>query len=524
MTPLLLLPLLPASLADDVVVFGDSWAEGAADELADVLQLNGRSDITVDGQGVGGTTADGWAANPSALPDAVSLNPDARWVWLSIGGNDLFQHYLQGYGGSTATDYDADLRVMLDSLFAAHPDIEVVMFGYDFINFEQSTDCILTAWAYFGTSITTPTLNQYFIDQVMGTIEDVAADYPRLTYVDSVLGTLQEAGGVAGAPNVLFPSPSRYMSDCIHPNHDGYLLIMQALYDDYWGRSAPTAAMSPEGGAYCVDETAVFTGVSGGAAEQHWYMDGAHVGEGSTLELAFDAPGSHTLEIEARNGAWVDSVTATVEVSAVPVAEAGADATICPGESVSLGAAPEDGAAYDWAPTAGLDDPTSSQPLATPTETTTYTVTATAGEACAATDAVTVTVLPVEELTLDGPNVALTEEAVTFSVDAAGPVTWDVEGATPTVSEDGLEATVVWEAVGTYQVTVISTPAEGCPAEVGLLVEVSDDDDVEADDSGVDPDPGTKDAACGGCSGSRTSAGWALGLLGLMLALRRRAR
>ena len=54
---------------------------------------------------------------------------------------------------------------------------------------------------------------------------------------------------------------------------------------------------------------------------------------------------------------------------------AGADKTICLGEAVRLGCAPEvDTLCYRWAPSLGLDEPNAARPWATPDETTAYRV------------------------------------------------------------------------------------------------------------------------------------------------------
>lgn len=67
-------------------------------------------------------------------------------------------------------------------------------------------------------------------------------------------------------------------------------------------------------------------------------------------------------------------------------------APICLGESVVLSATATGGTSYLWQPTNGLDNPQSSTPTATPTETTMYTVTAYDQTGCAGTGAVEVIV------------------------------------------------------------------------------------------------------------------------------------
>ncbi|MDP2313050.1 MAG: SGNH/GDSL hydrolase family protein [Pseudomonadota bacterium] len=309
---------LSPAFGAELVVFGDSWAEGAADELEEVLHDRGHRDIDVDPRGVGGTTAEYWAGTaPTALPDAVAANPDARWVWLSIGGNDLFAHYLAGNGANNAADFDANLRRMLDALFAEHPDVKVVSFGYDFVNFEQSQECILTAWTYFGTSITTAQVNQSFLDEIGGTLAGIAEDYPNFTYTDTAWGALQEAGGVAGAPNVYLPSPSGYMSDCIHPTSAGYTIVHEAWVDAYWGLDAPTVAIAGPTDA-CVGDTLTLTAATAGAVRVAWTVDGIAAGTGDTLVVATESPGERAVSARAHAGAWDAEDGATVTVWAAP--------------------------------------------------------------------------------------------------------------------------------------------------------------------------------------------------------------
>ena len=44
--------------------------------------------LTVDDVAVGGTTAKHWAQKKDALKEAVDKNPDAKYIWLTISGND----------------------------------------------------------------------------------------------------------------------------------------------------------------------------------------------------------------------------------------------------------------------------------------------------------------------------------------------------------------------------------------------------------------------------------------------------
>ncbi|MCA9772424.1 MAG: SGNH/GDSL hydrolase family protein, partial [Myxococcales bacterium] len=106
----------PAAHAARVVVFGDSWANQGWDEFAQVFVDRGHPEMTVAEYAVGGTTAEGWAAQPDALPNAVAENPDAAYVWLSIGGNDIKAHLKDGRFRSLRRDNRDNIRIMLDAL------------------------------------------------------------------------------------------------------------------------------------------------------------------------------------------------------------------------------------------------------------------------------------------------------------------------------------------------------------------------------------------------------------------------
>ncbi len=94
-----------------------------------------------------------------------------------------------------------------------------------------------------------------------------------------------------------------------------------------------------------------------------------------------------------------DTDTMHVTVSLLPIAHAGPDTAVCAGSSVVIGGSPTASAGtspytYSWSPTTGLNDPTSANPTAAPTATTTYIVTVTDANTNSDTDTMTVTICP----------------------------------------------------------------------------------------------------------------------------------
>ena len=95
--------------------------------------------------------------------------------------------------------------------------------------------------------------------------------------------------------------------------------------------------------------------------------------------------------VTASNGSCSSTDAMILTVNPAPIANAGADVGICSGASTNLSAT--GGSTYSWLPATGLSASNISNPVASPSSTTTYTVTASNGT-CSSTDAVIVTVTP----------------------------------------------------------------------------------------------------------------------------------
>lgn len=92
--------------------------------------------------------------------------------------------------------------------------------------------------------------------------------------------------------------------------------------------------------------------------------------------------------------ASMDSVT--VIVSALPIVDVGNDTTICQGQSLALGnTTPEAGVTYQWMPSQGLDNANLANPVATPTQSTVYTLSADRF-GCVKTETVNISVIPID--------------------------------------------------------------------------------------------------------------------------------
>jgi len=229
---------ITAVQAADVVVFGDSWGTYGKKEFAAEMAKHG---LTTDNVAVGGTTAAGWAKDEYALKNTLDRNPDCKYVWLTIGINDIIPKMIGNADiQSVATQLIADTKVFLDIALAAHPNVKIVQFGYDLLNWKNNN--ILCT--IMGTTLTSASCGSFpsiqcqneLIAQIQYLyVDEISKYYPQHYSVD-MLGTLQAAAGVSGAtigsPAWAENSPAQYMdATCIHLNPAGYAAFFEALWN-----------------------------------------------------------------------------------------------------------------------------------------------------------------------------------------------------------------------------------------------------------------------------------------------------
>lgn len=106
-----------------------------------------------------------------------------------------------------------------------------------------------------------------------------------------------------------------------------------------------------------------------------------------------------TLTLALATAPWMVNAqvtTLTFNFSQAPLltADAGADSLICAGQPTTLGGSPSANGGtgpfvYAWTPITDLSDPTFGNPVATPTDTTTYTLSVTDANGCTASSSLT---------------------------------------------------------------------------------------------------------------------------------------
>jgi len=244
--------------AADIIVFGDSWGTYGAVSFENMARSHG---LTVDNVAVSGSTAKEWAADPLSLKKVVDDNPDAKYVWLTIGGNDARPEMEKGVPIDTVVKQVlSDIKKFLDPYLQAYPRLKLVTFGYDVL-FWSYLMCQSTGEKMFKPYCgvkTSPNYvscaNQLFYNIQFKCTNVLAANYPGQVFSPNLLGSWQAAGGVPGAgigkPIDSVFSPNEFTGPtklCLHANDKGYDVIFNNLWNLFFKDHVGTDFMLERG-------------------------------------------------------------------------------------------------------------------------------------------------------------------------------------------------------------------------------------------------------------------------------------
>jgi gliding motility-associated-like protein len=193
----------------------------------------------------------------------------------------------------------------------------------------------------------------------------------------------------------------------------------------------------------------------------------------NTCPNPFASPNS-TTTYEVKVVAVCQNVTEMVTIKTDPILNVQNDTILCNGQSVALGQTiPEQGVTYSWLPNDGsLSDPSVANPVATPLQTTVYTLTATSGS-CVKTASVTIQVLPVPMLTITpaSPQLCIGETTPLLVGNTTGLTNpeWSPQIGLSCIT--CINPTAAPASTTTYQ--FIASVGNGCSATASVVVEVN---------------------------------------------------
>lgn len=188
-------------------------------------------------------------------------------------------------------------------------------------------------------------------------------------------------------------------------------------------RPISTISINPSTGIFCSQETVTFTASITDCPDTgnyRWFINGTLVATTSIPNFQTSALNQGDV-VSVQTSCYADCpATPTDATSPLTITsfliDAGPDQTIQPGESALLGGVTT-APTFQWTPTFNVSDPLNLNPVVSPNETTTFTLTATQN-GCTLTDQATITV----ESLIDIPN--------SFSPNADGiNDTWIIKGA-----------------------------------------------------------------------------------------------
>jgi len=226
--------------------------------------------------------------------------------------------------------------------------------------------------------------------------------------------------------------------------------------------------------SFCPGGSVQFTDASLGSPSSYvWYFEGG-VPTTSTDPnplVLYPNAGSFdvVLSVVTANGPDELQLSNYILVHAPPIASAGPDEDVCIGQSGQLQAS--GGSSYQWAPSTGLSNPASTNPMVTVTETTTYTVVVTDANGCQDDDAVTVTVheLPTVIATANDNTLCPGDTAALSAVGALN-YQWSPNLFISANTGDAISA---WPP-SDFTWTVYGTDAFGCAHDTTVAIDVLD--------------------------------------------------
>ncbi|MCF8276828.1 MAG: PKD domain-containing protein [Flavobacteriales bacterium] len=169
---------------------------------------------------------------------------------------------------------------------------------------------------------------------------------------------------------------------------------------------------------------------------------------------------NYTVTVTDANGC-IDTDDMLLSVNALPVVSAGADNSMCNGQTVQLSAS--GAVSYSWSPSTGLSNASISNPIFSGVATSTFTATGTDGNGCVNTDDVTITVFALPTASFPQPADVCLGNATEFTDNSVGTglnYTWDFGDSSPLNYSQS--PTHTYASDGTFTVTLSITDVNGC--------------------------------------------------------------
>lgn len=230
--------------------------------------------------------------------------------------------------------------------------------------------------------------------------------------------------------------------------------------------SLPTATAT-NNNPVCIGSSLNLTGGNGGMSSYNWTGPNSFSSSTQSPNVSGSATpamaGIYTLTIS--NGTCTNTATTTVAINTLPNPNVGTDVGTCVGQGLTITAS--GGGTYAWSPATNLSCTTCANPTASPSGTTTYTVTITGANGCSASEDIVVNIYsapPANAGVNTGFCVGSSATLTATGAGVGGTYAWNTGGNTASITVNPATTT-------TYTVTVADIA--GCSATDDVIVLVS---------------------------------------------------
>lgn len=217
-----------------------------------------------------------------------------------------------------------------------------------------------------------------------------------------------------------------------------------------------------------LNDGAITISPSGGTPPYYFSKDNGNSYQSGSIFSGLIA-GTYDILLKDSSVCFTAPVPVFIQEPTAVIAVAGADGGICSGFSTQLGSSPTASGGsspytYLWSPAAGLSSPTIANPLASPGNSTLYTLDIVDSMGCTGTDNVTITVFPLPNVNA-GSDISICDgSSATLSCSGANGFIWNNGATTQAINIFPSFSTV-------YSVT--GTDVNGCTASDSVWVIVN---------------------------------------------------
>ncbi len=234
----------------------------------------------------------------------------------------------------------------------------------------------------------------------------------------------------------------------------------------------PVEITLPQNQSICLGQTVTLSALTN-LCEPQWIeqSSGQIVSDNNIVTVQPNITTNYVFQAFTENCGLIEE---TVTVTILDAPDAGPDVTICQGGTTQLNVTGgNDG--YSWSPVDGLDDPTIQNPIASPTVTTTYTVTVDLGSGdCPNTAEVTVFVDDVNATITASNNIICDGESVTATAAGGDSYLWIPSDGVSDINSNNVILSP--DVTTTYTITVTNSTT-GCSDITELTVTVDECDE-----------------------------------------------